>query len=211
MQIGLAGNATIWISSYLVSRIIIIVIITKTTAKDISHPTLVVFHIRRNRMGFCHHCFDLFTDAIREILAVCSQDAATQVVTAIDMVADPWEAVLSNIGLRMAEDVGIAAACEGVEDTTIIKVDMDITGDGSLKGTTIDKLTLGHVRTVARSTACHTRKAGGTVQVDVGAVFLIIGIFSLFILLTNGTHLATTEDLEHITLIQIDGGTTPDL
>ena len=209
MQIGFAGDTAT--SAYRISRIMLIIIITETATKDIPHPTLVVFHIRRNRMGFCHHCFDLFTDAIREILAVCSQDAATQVVTAIDMVADPWEAVLSHIGLRMAEDVGIAAACEGVEDTTIIKVDMDITGNGSLKGTTIDELTLGHVRTVARRTACHTRKAGGTVQIDMGAVFLVIDVFAFFILLTDGTGLTATEDLEHITFIQVDGGTTPDL
>ena len=210
MQIGFIGDAVL-------ISISLIVIVTKTTAKNTPHPTLGILHIRGYRTGFCHHCFDLFTNAIREIRAIYTQDAATQVVTAIDMVADPWETVLSHIGLRVAEDVGIAAACEGVEDTTIIKVDMDITGDGSLKGTTIDKLTLGHVRTVARSTACHTRKAGGTVQVDVGAVFLIIDvfssfiIFSIFLLAADGTHLTATEDLEHITLVQVDGGTTPNL
>ena len=132
------------------------------------------------------------------------------------MVTDPGEAfvtgaVKTNVGLCMTENIGITRTCEGVEDTTVAQVDMGVTGNRAFKSTTIDELTLGHVLTVACCTTGHARKTGIAVQIDIGAVFLIIGIFSLIILLTDGTHLAATEDLEHITLVQVDGGAAPDL
>ena len=116
----------------------------------------------------------------------------------------------------VAEDVGITRAGEGVEDTTVVQVDERITGDDSLEGTAIDELTLSHVLIVALRTACHTRQTLVTIQVDVGAVFLVVGVFHLLGLLvisslTDGTSLTATEDLEHITLVQVDGGAAPDL
>ena len=117
----------------------------------------------------------------------------------------------------MTEDVGITGAGEGVEDTTIVQVDVRITGDDTLEGTAINELTLSQVFIVASSsTAWHTRQTLVTIQVDVGAVFRIVGVFHLLGLLvisslTDGTSLAATEDLEHITLVQVDGGTAPDL
>ena len=213
MQIGFVSDTAITTSSYLISSFLIIVI-AETAAKDIPHPTLIVLHIRRNRMGFRHHCLDVVTDTVIESRTVGRQDAATQVVTTIDMVANPREAVLSHVGLRMAEDVGITAAGEGVEDTAIVEVDMGVTSDGPLKGATIDKLTLSHVGTIACSSSRHTGEIGIAVQIDISAVFLIVGIFYLLGLLvissiTNGTHLTATEDLEHIALVQVDGRAAP--
>ena len=217
MEIGLVSDTTITTCSYFIRRIVLIIIITETATKDTPHPTLIVLHIRRNRMVFRHHCLDVVTNVVREIRTVCRQDAASQVVTAIDMVANPREAVLSHVGLRMAEDVGITAAGEGVEDTAIVEVDMGVTSDGPLKGATIDKLTLSHVGTIACSSSRHTGEIGIAVQIDISAVFLIIDvfssfiIFSIFLLAADSTHLTATEDLEHITLVQVDGGTAPDL
>ena len=136
------------------------------------------------------------------------------------MISDPRESatilvgtvsflLTSYIGLRMSEDISITTTCEGVEDTTITKVDVGIAGNHTFKCATIDELTLCHIGTVACCASCHTRKTWFTVQVDVGAVFLIIFILALIVFLTDSTHLAATEDLEHITLIQVDGGTTP--
>ena len=45
-------------------------------------------------------------------------------------------------------------------------------------------------------------------DIDVFSSFII---FSIFLLAADSTHLTTTEYLEHITLVQVDGGTTPDL
>ena len=44
-----------------------VLIITEATTEDVSHPTLVVLHIRRNRMSFCHHFLDFVTDTILKI------------------------------------------------------------------------------------------------------------------------------------------------
>ena len=110
----------------------------------------------------------------------------------------------------MSEDVSITTTCEGVEDTTITEVDMGIAGNQTFESTAIDELTLGHVRTVTRSSSSHTRKTGITVKVDISAVFLIIHILALIIFLTNGTSLATTEDLEAVAFVQVNSGTTPD-
>ena len=218
MEIRLIGNYI----GFIFITILDIIIVTEATAENISHPTLVVLHIRRNGMGFCHHCFNFVTDTIIEIQTICCQDFATQVVSAIDMITDPGEATTILIGtvrfllttyvsLRMSENVGITATCKRVEDTTITEVDMGVAGNQTFECTTIDELTLGHVRTVTRSSSSHTRKTGITVQVDISAVFLIIHILPLIVFLTDSTHLATTEDLEGIAFVQVDGSTTPDL
>ena len=59
MQIGFIGDAVL-------ISISLIVIVTKTAAKNTPHPTLGILHIRGNRTGFCHHCLDIVTDAVRE-------------------------------------------------------------------------------------------------------------------------------------------------
>ena len=229
VQIRLFSHATISSRSYLICWIVIIIIVTEATAKDVSHPTLRVLHIGRGLLdlcliGFSHHVADSRTDAATEI--GISKNTATQVVSAIDMVTDPWEPATVLVGsvgfllttyirLCMSEDIGITTTCKRVENTAITKVDMGITGNHTFESTTVDELTFSHVRTVARSSSCHTREAGFTVQVDVSTVCRIIYIFSsfikfsIFLLAADGTHLTTTEDLEHITLIQVDGGTTP--
>ena len=73
MQIGLVSDTAIFAifaSSYLIGRIMIIIVITETTAQDIPHPTLGILHIRGYRTGFCHHCLDFVTDTVRESRAV---------------------------------------------------------------------------------------------------------------------------------------------
>ena len=124
------------------------------------------------------------------------------------------------IGLRMSEDVGITTTCKRVEDTTMTQVDMGTTGNLSFEASTIDKLTLCHLWTVASSASRHTGEACLAVQVDIGAISLIIivmqdmrrrvlGILFMIVSLTDGTLLTTTENLEAVAPIQVDGGTTP--
>ena len=141
------------------------------------------------------------------------------------MVTDPWETELrglsfcplTNKGLGMTDDVGITTTGEGVENTTVTQTDMGISTDKTFESTTIDKLTLGHIGTVASSIASHTGQLAVAVQVDIGAVLRIVVVFQLFGVVvvflgpTNSSLLTTTKDLEDITLVQVDRSTTPDL
>ena len=146
------------------------------------------------------------------------------------MVTDPREPATILIGtvsillttnecLRMSENIGITTAGEGVENTTITEVDMGAASNQTFESTTVDELTLGHIRTVARSSSRYTGEIGFAVQVDVGAVIFIRAISPIILLdailpicvfLTNGTLLTATEDLESVALVQVDGGTAPD-
>ena len=101
---------------------------------------------------------------------------APQVVTAIDIVTDIGESVGTHVCLHMSEDVGVTTATKGVEDTTVVQGNMGIAGYYTLESTAIDILTLGHVGMVARSTTSHTRITLVAIQVDVSAVFLIVGV-----------------------------------
>ena len=218
VQIGLAGGG----DTGFVCRIGI-VIVAKASAKDIPHPTLRVLHVGRGLglVATVHHVLYLVTDAAGEICIAL--DAATQVVAAIDMVADPGEArhsgtpfrPLSHVGLSMSEDIGITRSSEGVEHTSVAEAYMGVAGNDALEAAAVDELTLRHVGTVTRGTACHAR--GRTIQIDVGAVLGIIVIFNLlcgriiFCTITDSTCLTATENLEHIAFVQVDGGAAPDL
>ena len=143
---------------------------------------------------------------------------ATQIITAINIVADIGEAVLTHVSLHMSNDVGITTASEGVEDTAIVQVNIRITGYQAFESTTVEILTLGHVRTIALGTLCNTRETGIAIQVDIGAVILIVFVPEsprcgsiMCICLTNSTLFTTTEDLEGVALVQVDGRTAPDL
>ena len=218
VQIGLASDTTL--------ELLIFIIITAITAtEDTLNPTLGILHIRLHLLrlllvGTAHHTGNFRTDTTGEVRIVGTVDLTTQVVTAIDMVADPGEAILTHGGLCMANDVGVTTASVGIEDTAVAEVDMGITGNQSFIGTTIEILTLGHVLAIAIGTAGHT---GDTAfQVDIGTVFLVVFVRQIMncrvirirlvtLGITNGTLLATTENLERIALVQVDGCTTPDL
>ena len=83
-----------------------------------------------------------------EIVAILifSPDGATEVITAIDDILNPGEAVLiaactiglsADIHLGMSQDVGITGTTEGIIDTTITQVDKGIAADIAFVTTTI--------------------------------------------------------------------------
>ena len=120
----------------------------------------------------------------------------------------------------MADDVGVTTASEGVEDTTVVQGYMGISRYQTFESTTVEILTLGHVFAVARGAACHTGET--TVQIDIGAIFRVILVSQIMNrrvvriwLVTDGIAdsalLTTTENLEGVALVQVDGRTTPDL
>ena len=109
----------------------------------------------------------------------------------------------------MTEDVGITGAGEGVEDTTVVEVDVGVTTDQALEGTTVDELTLGHPGTIACSASRHTGIMLVSTEIDIGAISLIVRILAIFAFFANSTSLAATEDLEGVTLVQVDGGAAP--
>jgi len=148
-----------------------------------------------------------------------TQNSSTQVVTTIDMVADIGEAVHTDIGLGVSVDIGITATCKGVEDTSVIQVNGRVTTNRSQEATAIDKLSLSHKRIVVFATlgTCYR----WVVQVDSSAIFsvslaVVTGVLQLTCraiayTLTDSTFLTTTEYLEGIASIQVDGGRTPNL
>ena len=218
---GLAGD-TLTCSYRIV--VILIVIVAGAAAQEILHPTLRVLRIGSRMLdvlqaGFIHHILDSLNLTGEVTL---SSDDTAQVVTAIDIVTDIGEAVRTYIGLRMSMDVGITAAAEGVEDTTVVQIDVGVARNRTLISTTVDILTVSHIRGVARNPSCHAGITTVAIEVDIGAVLRVIIIFQnlsirvvriLFVTvsLADGTLLATAEDLEGITLVQVDGGATPDL
>ena len=72
VQIGLGGNTTIFTCSHLICRIIHIIIVTETTAEDVSRPTLRVFHISCSLgdlglVSIIHHARNFRTDTAGKI------------------------------------------------------------------------------------------------------------------------------------------------
>ena len=197
VNIRFGGNTAICSISHLIQRIIIIIIISGTATYDIIHPTLCVLCISRNLLdlfivGRINHILNFCTYATCEVRSIYRYtcriviDNATQVVSTIHIVANVWEASndgfvfslsyrpLANVGLYMAQDVGITTASEGVEDTTIAQVDVGITCNHTFESTTVKILTLCHVGAVALSILCNTREAGISIQVNIGAVSRVV-------------------------------------
>ena len=152
-HIWLVGNTVVVTSSYLVC-IVGIIIVTEAATENIPYPTLGVLHVRRNLIVAIYHVFDFITDTRREVCL--SHNPAAQVITTIDMVADPREAVPSDIGFRVSENIGIAGACKGVEDTPVVEIDLGVASNQAFESATIDELTLSHVGTVAFFASFHT-------------------------------------------------------
>ena len=150
-------------------------------------------------------------DATLEI--VNTQNFSTQVVTTIDMVADIGESIDTNKSLGMTKDISITATCKGVKDTSVIQVNGRVTTNRSQEATAIDKLSLGHKRIIVFA-------ALGTwnirvVQIDSSAIGSIVARVLQFLCrriahtLTDSTFFTTSEYLEGIAGIQVDGGRAP--
>ena len=131
------------------------------------------------------------------------------------------------ISLGMSEDVSITRSGKGIEHTPLTQIDDGVADYRSEETATIDELSLSHVLIMV----CLLRHTGGnTHQVDVTTVFRIvfeqftvkgvctvrrvecaIGSRRVTYWLTDDAFLATTEDLEGIASLQVDGGTAPNL
>ena len=202
-----------------------IVVVAVTTTKDILHTTLIVLHIGGGRQDIWSgvgstiaihlrqsHVADLADEAF------ATKNMPTEVVTAIDMVTNPWEAChgttslvspTAHIGLGVSEDIGIACTGKGVEDSTVAEVDVGAAVDKSLETTAIDELSLSHLLTVALSIPCHA--SDSSVQIDVGAVLRIIVSRVGIARIADRSQLTAAEYLEGIAAVEVDGGGAPDL
>ena len=201
-----------------------IVVVAVTTTKDILHTPLIVLHIGGGRQDIgsgvgstiaIHlrqsHVADLADEAF------ATKNMSTEVVTAIDMVTDPWEAChgmtslvspTAHIGLGVSEDIGIARTGKGVENSTVAEVDVGAAVDKSLETTAIDELSLSHLLTVALSIPCHA--SDSAVHIDVGAVLRIIVSRVGIARIADRSQLTAAEYLEGIAAVEVDGGGAPD-
>ena len=211
-RLGIARLGTAILIEVLPEVLVFIVIYTVCSTENLLHAPLYVFYVCRGveHIGVRH--FAANSIVAQTAIEVCrTQDFATQVIAAIEIVADVWETICANIGLGMSEDVGIARTGEGVEDTSVTQIDDAVASYGTQEAATIHKLALCHV-------LCHVIgfcDAGNrAVEVYVRAVFLIIGVFQFLCCLiidtlSYGTFLAASEYLEDITAIQVDGSAAP--
>ena len=135
-------------------------------------------------------------------------DSATEVVTAIDVVAYPREAaVIAYMHLRATIDVGIGSAAEGVVHTAVAQVDIRVAQHVALATAAIDVFCLGN-----RLSALFLRVTRvDTSQIDRGAVGCVIDVVTFGIFLTDDTFLTASEHLEGIAVGMVDGGAAPDL
>ena len=112
---------------------------------------------------FMHHRLDIATHPIDKVLL--THDLTTQVVAAIGVVTDPGETTFvgillvdmlthlvlvgildhsTDIGLGMTQDIGITAAGEGVEDTSLAQINIGIACYRTKEATTIHEFALSH-------------------------------------------------------------------
>ncbi len=116
----------------------------------------------------------------------------------------------------MSEDVCITCAGKGVEHTSVTQVDDSVATDRTLKATAINKLCCRHVIIVTRCIAGHTRVV--TLHIDGARIFGVIlkclavegiVIASAIIGFADDSLLTTTEDLEGVAGIKINGHIAP--
>ena len=74
----------------------------------------------------------------------------------------------------MSKDVGITSSGKAVEDTSVVQIDDAVTSNWSQETTAIDEFTFSHV---LRHVIEFRDTGNRTVQVDVGAVSCVVGIF----------------------------------
>ena len=86
---------------------VFIVVITIAATEDISQTTLLILDIGRGvgdvglrlPLGIINLAPDVGIDTSDEVLL--AQNASSQVITAIDVVTNPWEATTVNIGVGL--------------------------------------------------------------------------------------------------------------
>ena len=181
-----------------------IVIATVVTTEDTVGTALYILH---EGSRFQHFWVEGCSCDLLRMIAL-TPDGTAKVVTAIDIIPDPWEtAIMSDIHLGTTVDVGIAGTTEGIIDAAVAQVDIRIANHITFVTATIDILRLGEWQ------ARHFLRVAGirTFHVDGTAVAGIIDVLACFILLTDDTFLTTTEDLESIAVVQVDGSTAPNL
>ena len=179
-----------------------IVIATVVTTEDTVGTALYILH---EGGRFQHFWVEGCSCDVSRMINL-APDGSAKVVTAIDIIPDPWEtAIMSDIHLGTTVDVGIAGTTEGIIDAAVAQVDKRIANHITFVTATIDILRLGEWQ------ARHFLRVAGirTFHVDGTAVASIIDILAGIILLTDNTFLTTTEDLESIAVVQVDGGATP--
>ena len=139
------------------------------------------------------------------------------------MVTNIWEAevcvitgVTSHISRCVSENVSITCTGKGVEHTSVTQVDDSVATDRTLKAATINKLSSRHVVVVTRCIASHTRVV--TLHIDGARIFGVIlkclavegiVIASAIIGFADDSLLTTTEDLEGVAGIKINGHIAP--
>ena len=119
-----------------------IVVDTIASTEDVVDTSLPILDIGRCLSDFIVVDFPLCfaADIILEVYH--SHNLTTQVVAAIDMVANPGETIIivvgttvhqlsAHVGLGMSQDVGITGTGKGVEYATVAQVDLCIAGDGT--------------------------------------------------------------------------------
>ena len=237
VEAGLGCAVLVAVGTIILHAIVVVTVGTAEDVDDASLGVLDVGRgIEHARVGIggiiLMHLGDVLCvvvpDTAGEVAA--TEDAASEVIAAIDMVDDVGEArdgvallgdADADIRLGVSEDIGIAGATEGTEEAAVAQVDTRIAGDGSLQAAAVGKHGLGHLA------AHRTGGTRGIVQVDVCAETGIVEIVSaveqiiatlwccqrgareVLTGLSDDTLLATAEDLEHVSFLQVDGGAAP--
>ena len=207
-----------------------VVILSVVAAIDTIYKTFGIFHVCST-----HQCFRCFVfgrvvamkkvfvvvpvaDALCEVIPPLkfTLDGSTEVVTAIDNIAYPWETSLvaclaatvglsSNVYLGMSQDVGIAGTAKSIIDTSVTQVDVGVAAHVAFVTAAVQVLCFGNV--------CHLTVvvvgSNRTVQVYRAAVGWVEYIFTVFFL-TYHTFLTAAIGLDGIALIQVHGGAAPD-
>ena len=143
---------------------ILIVIVAITATEDGIDTSLREFYVSGSRQYLGVGVFCILINLLQDVLGTDpvletgrAKDIAAQVITAIDVIPDVWEAcrdgailchLTTNIGLGMSLDISITRTGECVEHATVTQIDHRITGYRSLKTATIDKLRGCHILTL---------------------------------------------------------------
>ena len=167
----------------------------------------------------------IVTQTGREVIVVhiLAFDTATEVISAIHYILNPWEAIniitttarlTTYIYFCMPKDVGINRTAKGIIDTSLAKIYKGIT---CYKALTTAAIYIFGFSQICSSTTIRVY-LGTTLEVHrctISRVVLInmINNFTMFILyinlLTYHTLLTASEHLEDIALVMVNGSATP--
>ena len=157
-------------------------------------------------------------------MGYCTPHRAAEVVAAIDVVANPGEAVLEGAvacllptyeDFRCAQDVGIAGSAKGVVDASVAQIDVRVAVDVALVAAAVEVLTLGDVGVCAIGRIDSLL----AIQPDGGAVSRVVFIFPVYhfttyrvknvCLLADHAGISAAEDLHGIAFVQVHLGAAP--